>query len=385
MTAHAVFAPSAAHRWFACPGSIRLSADVPSVSSVYAEEGTAAHRLIETCLSTGSDADMHLGGKVMVDSGVEYPITEEMVESVQVFLDLVRGFQDDGYELRSEVKLDLSHLWPGQFGTGDAVLFHPELNDLHVADFKYGKGVVVEPEENPQLLSYLSGAARLFHNHKLELVTAHIVQPRIPGEQIKSWQTTVERLQAFETEFKAAAELASQPNAPLIAGPHCQFCPAAGICPALRDASLKAALAEFADDIIVLPAVEKLTPAQLGTIMGEVALVEAWCNAVREHALASALDGHIPDGFKIVSRRTNRRWIDEDKAAGALRALYEIEDAALFTRKLVSPAQAEKLVGKSDAKGLEALVTRPPGGAMLAPLSDKRKPLSVNAAQEFAE
>lgn len=382
MNAHATFAPSSAARWFACPGSIRLCADLPTVPSAYAEEGSAAHELAATCLEDGDDAAAHIGAVIPIGQR-SFTVDEEMAESVQVYLDLVRSYAEDGYELRSEVKLDLGHLWPGQFGTGDAVLFNEAIHDLQIVDFKYGKGIEVEPDENPQLLAYLSGAGRLFHNQRVDTVSVHIVQPRTPGPPIKSWETTVERLADFEFEFRTAAENASRPDAPLVAGNHCQFCPAAGVCPALRELSLKIAQAEFNGEQVELPSVEKLTPKQLGAIMNQIVLVEAWCSSVRDHALASALDGQVPDGFKVVAKRTNRRWIDEDKAAGALRTLYDLEDEALFIRKLVSPAIAEKLIGKAKAKGLDALTSRPPGGATLAPLSDKRKPLSVDAADEF--
>jgi hypothetical protein len=388
MNAHAVFAPSAAHRWFACPGSIRLCADLePTPSSVYAEEGTAAHRLIDMCVGIDADAEHFLGANIPVGTK-HYKVDDEMAASVQIFLDLVRGYAEDGYELRSEVKLDLGHLWPGQYGTADAVLYHAENKDLVVVDFKYGRGVVVEPEENPQLLSYLSGAALLYHNQGVDMCSVHIVQPRVPGEQVKSWDLSVERLADFESEFRRAAEVASTADAVLVAGPHCQFCPAAGFCPELREQSFKIAMVEFGKDgeTIELPAVEKLSPKKLGKIMQEIVLIEAWCTAVREHALASAMDGRTPDGFKLVEKRTNRRWIDEDKAAGALRSLYEIEDEVLFIKKLLSPAQAEKIIGKAGAKGIESLTTRPPGGATLAPLSDKRKILSPgDASVEFKE
>ena len=45
---HARLSPSAAIRWINCPGSIRLSDQVPPAgSSEYADEGTAAHALAE--------------------------------------------------------------------------------------------------------------------------------------------------------------------------------------------------------------------------------------------------------------------------------------------------------------------------------------------------
>lgn len=360
-----------------------MCADLPNTSSVYADEGTAAHSLADMCLTDGTDAAAHLGKKIEVQSGAVFEVDEEMADAVQIFVDLVRGFGEDGYEIRSEVKLDLGHLWPGQFGTGDAVMFNPTLGDLHIADFKFGKNVVVEPEENPQLLSYLSGAAKLYHNHNVQTVSVHIVQPRTPGAPIQSWDTTVERLVAFEEEFRTAAENASRPDAHTVAGNHCTFCPASGFCPSLRELSLKIAQGEFGGGTLELPAVEKLNAQQLGKIMSEMSLVEAWCSAVREHALASALDGRMPDGFKLVAKRTHRRWIDEEKAAGGLRYLFELNDEDIYTRKLVSPAVAEKLVGKANAGSLDVLTTRPSGGATLAPLADKRKAIAINAADEF--
>jgi len=40
---HSPIGASSMHRWSVCPGSVRLSSNVPSVSSSYADEGTEAH------------------------------------------------------------------------------------------------------------------------------------------------------------------------------------------------------------------------------------------------------------------------------------------------------------------------------------------------------
>ena len=47
---HSKLSPSSAHRWMACPGSVRLEAQFPDESSPYAKEGTTAHELVESMM-----------------------------------------------------------------------------------------------------------------------------------------------------------------------------------------------------------------------------------------------------------------------------------------------------------------------------------------------
>ena len=47
MAAHALLSPSAAERWINCPASVYISRDILDEGSVYADEGTAAHTLME--------------------------------------------------------------------------------------------------------------------------------------------------------------------------------------------------------------------------------------------------------------------------------------------------------------------------------------------------
>lgn len=384
---HATLAPSAAHRWFECPGSIRMSAGL-SQSSRFADEGTAAHMMAQACLTQNLDADEYPHESITVREGVTFDVTPDMIDAVQCFLDHVRIYLDQDFELSIETKLDLDHLWPGQFGTGDAVLYKASDGDLHVVDFKYGIGVPVYAAENPQLLSYASGAAHRYHNRGVSYITIHVVQPRIPGKApIDSWTTTPQRLMQFEDEFREKAERTALPNAPLKAGPWCQFCPASGMCPAFRDQAMNIAQAEFdvLDQLAALPKVENLSPDALGKLLSEINQVEAWCAAAREYAYQCAVEGQMPTGFKLVGKRATRRWIDDNKAAAALNTIYDLTANEIYTRKIVSPAQAEKLIGKRDAKALQTLVSKFSSGVTLAPLSDKREAVAVSAIHEFLD
>lgn len=366
---HSEFAPSAAHRWFNCPGSIALTRNIVSVSSSYAKEGTSVHEIISECLTTGENAIAHLGRAILVE-GEEFPIDEHACECAQVFLDYVRGKAKVGYQLGVEVKLDLGHLAEGQYGHGDAVLYHPEMCDLIVADYKHGRGVVVNVEDNPQLLSYGSGAYHV--NEAARSLTLTVVQPRAGNPAVREWRTSIVRLLKFEDEFKLAVERARMPEAPLIPGDWCQFCPALGTCPAVRNKSLERVRAEFAMAGDPEP-IRLLSADELGLILDQTTMIEHWIEAVRKEALARALNNDIPTGWKIVRRRTLRRWKDEATVESALVNVLELEPNAIWEHRLLSPAKVEKLLGKADAGAIAPLVEKPLGEPTLAPLSDKRE------------
>jgi hypothetical protein len=61
MSEHARLSPSASKIWMSCPGQPRLSEGVENRSSVFAEEGTAAHELAAVALSEGLDAKFYIG------------------------------------------------------------------------------------------------------------------------------------------------------------------------------------------------------------------------------------------------------------------------------------------------------------------------------------
>jgi hypothetical protein len=375
--AHAKLAPSAASRWVACPGSIRMSRDIPDRSSSYANEGTAAHELAAHCLTERLDADRFLGcvidirastpsakfsSMVAHDGLHQFAADDEMVEAVQLYLDTVRSHIPVGEsELDIEQRLDMTHIHKGIFGTGDTVLYDLDAATLHVFDFKYGKGVAVNPDENPQLLLYGAGAVRRRHNRPLKKIVLHIVQPRAPHPKgpVRSWETDPLALMEAEDEIAVAAKATDDPNAPLNAGEWCRFCPAAPICPALRQRSLMAAMAEFSLEVI-----------------------GNWLRAVQEFAHAEAVDGRIPPGFKLVAKRATRRWRDENEM---LDALIDYPREELFVEpKVKSPAQIEKLVGKKNFGVLEGIVVRESSGTNLVPEDDPKPAVKVSAEKEFA-
>jgi hypothetical protein len=123
MSDHAKLSPSGAHRWIECPGSVRMTAGLPRKSSPYAAEGTAAHQLAEMCLRNGKNAAEYLGTIIKTKEDGDWNVTPDMAEAVQYHLDEVRRIHNWlGGDLHIEVRLDLTEIVPGMFGTGDAVI-----------------------------------------------------------------------------------------------------------------------------------------------------------------------------------------------------------------------------------------------------------------------
>jgi hypothetical protein len=397
---HARLAPSAAHRWIECPGSVRMSEGIEAKSSVYANEGTAAHALAALCLRDGRDAE-HYAGQIINTEGTlfmpesplgdnndRFIIDEEMVEGVQIYLDHVRKFSADGAEIDVEQRLDLTHVHEQCFGTGDAVVYQPAAEHLHVFDLKYGKGVAVEVDGNPQLLTYGSGAVRRYHNRPLKNVTLHVVQPRVPHKDgpVRSKDYDILDLLEFESSLAKAALATERVDAPLRAGEWCRFCPALAICSAAREKAARLALKEFAsvDGDPMDP--HMLEGEALAKVLTEADYILSWVKAVQEYAHAEAVAGRCPPGFKLVAKRATRKWKgDESEIKGVLAIDYDLADEDMLTEpKLKSPAQIEKVVGKKAFAEIEAkLVEKVSAGTNLVPVHDPRPAVKTEGVSDF--
>lgn len=386
--AHSKLGASIAHRWMACPGSVRLSAGVEeSAQTMFAAEGTAAHELCERCLEADfADAGLYLGEVIKVGE-FEFTVDEEMAEAVNVYVDEIKGRMlraGPTATLLVEQKFDLTHVYPGMFGTGDCGLYDPVSKTLAVLDYKHGRGHAVDADHNPQLAYYGLGMVALpnLHNVPIEHVELVIVQPRAPHKDgaIRVWKTDPLHLLDFQADLAEAAAKTAEPDAPLVAGEHCTFCPAAGICPALRKVAIDDAMAEFAD---VIPS--DLSEQQIAVLLEKTDLIEDGIRAIRREAFNRAAGGAKIPGWKLVDKRATRKWRDEGAAASKLVVEHDLSTDDIWTRKLKSPAQVEKLLSKQDRAALAELVIAESSGTTLARETDRRAEAtpSRSAAVDF--
>ncbi|CAH0445685.1 hypothetical protein LMG10661_01869 [Ralstonia syzygii subsp. syzygii] len=404
MSTHAQLSPSSAHRWLHCSGSVALEAECPDDSSDFADEGTAAHELAAMSLTNEQDASAFLG-RVIDVNGKGWEVTPEMAEHVQKYIDYVRAL---GGELMVEQRLSVEAI-TGEVdakGTSDAVVLIGE--ELVIVDLKYGRGVKVDAERNEQLQIYALAALGEFEFlgdfKRARLV---IVQPRL--DHIGEWDCTVEALRTFGQEVTRSAErcfsalkyygnykeLHERYLTP--GNDQCRFCKAKAVCPALRDHVLSTVADDFVD--VSKPVAQQIEHADertvdnaiLGNLLGAVDLIESWCKAIRAKAEAELLAGHLVSGFKLVEgRRGARRWMNDAEVEQTMKSMrMKAEEMYDFT--LISPTTAEKLhkvgtIGPRQWPKLQSLITQSEGKPSVAPESDKRPALVIQAtADEFAD
>lgn len=369
--AHARFSASAAHRWFACPGSVALCESLPPApESEYAKEGTQAHELLEGYL-----ARWQAGHKDFDASDRWVSAPKDMRDAVQECVDYVLEILDqhDDAQLYLEKQFQIpSVAAPGDvWGTSDIVIYVPSWQLVYIIDYKHGAGKIVDvgTRENPnkQLMFYAYGVVSSFPDWDVTEVVLSIVQPRVNHASNTCYaELTVPTLNIQNFWFALEEEILEclQPNAPLIPGEEqCQFCSAAVSCPA-REKMALAVIGSTFDDVRMItkdsfPDVEAMSVDRLGHVLAMADLIENWFKAVRARGMQLALAGtHVP-GFKIVEAMPRRSFDlpeepnDEDilTVARNLAKIAEGRIAAInFTqRKLLGIGDTEKLL-KDDAR-----------------------------------
>lgn len=357
---HAKLSASGSAKWFLCAGSVKAEEGIPNKSSIFADEGTAAHELAEMCLTSGKQAS-DFEGDVLPESNA-FTVSPEMTGFIQQYVDYVRGIKGTMF---IEQQVDFSHIAPEAFGTADAIVINGDA--MHVIDLKYGKGIPVSAVENTQGILYALGALNDYGMiYNIKAITLVIVQPRL--DNISEWTISVDDLARWGERLKQAAELALTDNAPRTHGEkQCQWCRAKATCPTLKNYAEGVILSQFDDLNIKNP--DTLTDGQLFDALEAKKLVNSWFEAVEQLVTDRLATGGAFAGYKLVEGRSNRAWADEQQA---VTALADTLGADLYTRKIISPTQAEKVLGKSKVSMLDGLVTKPPGAPTLVPESDKR-------------
>lgn len=374
MSKHAILSASGAHRWMNCTPSARLEQEFDDNSGEAAAEGTAAHALSEHKLRKA----LKMRSKKPVspyDSDAMDNYTDGYVEFVLEVIEQAKQICSDPLIL-IEQPLDFSKYVPEGFGTGDCLIIAD--GTLHIIDFKYGQGVLVSAEDNPQMKLYALGALDLFDGiYDIEMVSMTIYQPR--RENVSTSTVSKENLYQWAEEvLKPKAELAFNGDGNYCPGEWCQFCRAAVKCRARAEAKMKLATFEFA-----LPPL--LSDEEIADILSSIGDLTNWANEIIAYATDAAVNhGKKWQGFKVVEGRSNRKYKDEEAVAEAAKnAGYR----DIYKQSLITITEMEKLMGKSKFNEiLGELVMKPPGKPTLVPVSDKRPEMNTSSAKnDFME
>lgn len=379
--AHALLSASSAHRWLYCTPSARLEESLPDTTSEAAREGTLAHALCELKLRHYFfTADF---GKRKYNAAVKKlqkdPLWQaEMDRNTDVYLDYIRSTalaMPAAPTVRIEQQVDYSAYAKDGFGTADCLLLGG--NTLTIIDFKYGRGVRVDAEENPQLSLYALGvyeAYKLLYN--IQDIKLVVVQPRL--DNISEWTITLQELLTFGVFVKSRAELAYKGGGDYAPSPEtCRFCRAGATCRARSDHNVKLAFG-----VGEMPPL--ISDAEVGDRLSKLEDVANYQKALQEYALSRCLEGAKINGWKAVKGRSTRAWTDQDAALEALQDAG-IDHAVLYNQVPLTLAQIEKTLGsKKMGELVGEYITKPPGKPTLVKESDKREAITNKVTAEAA-
>jgi hypothetical protein len=351
---------------------------MPESTSDYAEEGRLAHTIAE--LKLRKRFVEPIGPRKFtnqIKKFKEQPLFDpEMLKLTEDYLDYVSGIAmsyDIPPHVAVEKRLNYSDYAPDGFGTGDCIIIGG--NTLHVIDFKYGKGVPVVAENNPQIMLYALGALTEYSIlFNIESVKMTIFQPRLSN--VAESEMSADALLAWGKSIQPTAEKAFRGLGEFKPGDHCRFCRARSRC---------RARSEFNTDLedqyhLMKPPL--LSNEEVGAILQRAKNLAAWVSDLEKYGLAECLAGNEIPGWKAVEGRSKRGFTDQE-AAFALLQQNGIEETMLYERTPLTLAAVEKLLGKAKFRELlSGYVETPPGKPTLAPESDKREAVTRTSASE---
>ncbi len=418
--AHESNSPSVFFRRRACPGSKRLEAGLPGSDTEHSLRGSAAHAVVEACLSENEHVTDYRDTDVVVTkqdrTTTTVKIQEDDLKAIQAGVDYVHLRQQQGgwevdcfYEEKVTPSLWLNRPNADCDGTLDIGMIHDQW--IEIADYKHGAGIAVDAINNDQLLEYMIGfLQKIDWTNKDQNIPCRmtIIQPRAqhPDGPVRTWEVPAYEIFAKIPEMAAIAAATDDPNAPLVPGDHCRFCKA-NPCEAVTAAATavfkpvdapQAASAEPVDwnqaetDMGRPP--ELLGPAELAAILDRAALMKAWIKAVEEKAAELARAGTAIPGHKLVRANTRRKYGEPDeviiKKLMGMRDTRDTEGKKKFAKADVTRVvpisittvekEVKPYVSDRQWKTFSQYIIKPEGAPVLVPDTDSRP--AIKSAEE---
>jgi hypothetical protein len=399
MALHSNIGASSAERWWNCPGSVALCADIPGLTSEAAAEGTVAHLWWVPLLEgkeTPKDLYSHIGETVKTKEGLDVEVTEEMIdcaiEYYEMVLELKKEMEDGNkkagragkpVEILVEHRIVIKSVDAHAYGQLDTALVQKG-RALKIIDYKFGKGHAVEVEENKQMMYYAAGVMDTIDCFAFDEVELVVSQPRCRHSdgKIRRWKTTVARIKEFMAEMKGKIADTRVKGAKIEAGPWCRWCNAKSVCPQM----FKAAQTQAGVDFSVVPLkggsqlkdIDAMSEEQMVTALRWEDALDSWYKDIKARLQQRLENGEKIQGLKLVEGRANRQWRNEQEVIQTFAPL--IGEDALYEKKLMSPSKLEKKLGKKEVAGL---TFKPEGKKALALDTDPRPVAQSSAADDF--
>jgi hypothetical protein len=384
MTAHADASPSSASIWINCAASVTKARGKRRLPTVYTTEGTVAHHVAELLIH-----GLPAPASVEAD-GTTVEVDDLMLEAVERYVAYAEELKrtSDIFLTEQLVAIDIPGTTESIYGTADIIAYRRDQRRIEVVDLKFGRGVEVNVNGNPQLLLYGLGALahfRLTQSDPVEGVVLCIVQPRVgTGGENHEYHTVASLLKWRDEVLGPAVERIDLGDQTETVGPHCRWCVRAGECRSLAATRLSDARAVFAP-VADPPLPVSLTDDELAVILDHAWQIEAWLEKIRAEASRRIDHGQAIPGWKLVAKRAMEKWVDAD---GALAEMHERFPGLVSEMvKLVTPA-AVKRVLKADGHSpdvIAGLTTKESSGTTLARDDDSRPAVGTDAKSVFQQ
>lgn len=364
------FSPSAADRWFRCPGSAWVSAVLRSTSSVYAREGTAAHGVLETALGYPDSSIDDLTGLV----GREWHVERHDPDAVHVVDgDMVRHAVESRKTLfdffgvlsakpvQKEVVLRYTNRGLVANGRADTLVVDDHM--IATVDYKYGAGEIVEAKGHLPTIVYLCSLRQKYGRRPWYY--AGILQPRGRGahpDRIKTWVVSDAELDKLEVLMVAAMDRARMYPVPFVSGDWCKYCPGKGTCPAWAMDAVQALLFRKAN----------ATQPNLW-LLEHASAIKKYLGQLEKDTIELLRAGGTVPGWTLSREPGNRMWVDDVEQSLIVRAIEsgwskadviktkeapigitEAEKLGISTDGLTRKREVEKLMKRENARNKES-------------------------------
>lgn len=387
---HATLSMSAAHRWMACPGSVYLSSQCPPApTSKYAEEGSKAHAVAESILTEvlveqgNLFQSYHNHKDLCTDAEMQEHVLNYCLEVTKLMLStrVQRLAVEKKFVLDAE--LDLG----GIADTAFTCLSPAGKKVGCIIDLKYGQGVPVEVNDNPQLIGYACAMDATEEWGPLDRAVVYIYQPRCehPDGILRAIKLSREELDTWKQKLITAGKLCVKQMAneepEFKAGEHCQFCAAQGMCLAYSRHMRGEAGVDFLPEVesadLKLPEPIALTDDQIRRVVLHRGEIESFLKRAEELAMARALNGNCIAGLKLVhGKGAGRRWAGKPEEVAA--ALISRGVAEPYNKKLKGIGEVEGEIGKGK---IDDLTIKPEAPLKIVSVDDKREAVLAVADQ----
>jgi len=358
-TEHNLFGPSSLPRIESCPGSAIIIDKARKQGKIPEESPTTNAANAGHIQHAAADAVVHYGRTNVVS---EFRINEDEKAAVTLVgkqvLEVLKAYEDDWMttEVTREERVDPWDYFKATSqdavydvatsGTLDLSIYVEETGHLDVADYKFG--YVYVPIDSAQFVAYALGkiGQLLLKGKPVKSLRILAFQPQQHEEPLEL-NYSADEFPKLEQRFLKIIKAGTTDSSLIPSNDACMFCPAKQLpCAGVqREADKAFDLVPVGEASGSPQALQHISTLDLVKARNSFGIIDTWKKQVEAALIHRISMGEDGLDYKLIPKLKNRSFVDEDKADKFL-AARGVKAEQRFTKKLVKPAAAEKLLKK---------------------------------------